>query len=250
MGKPRPRWPDEYYPLLRKEANFGCAVCGKPIPLRIHHVEGWDGDPKNPEIPEKLIMLCDDIHHPEADNGKISKSALYELKKNPFNSKRVNHKFQVSNSQYSIISLGSNVFINTLIPLRIYGESIVSVKIENNIILFSAKFYDEHNNLKLEIIDNVWDADTDIADIRYSENTNGEDSHLSIKITNSEPYLDLIVKNGKIHIKGKFYAEGQIFDVNDKGVFVLNKQQLTMHGNVFEGCMTGIDITKNGVGIG
>lgn len=81
MGKQRPTWPDCYYPLLRKEVNFGCAVCGKPIPLRIHHIEGWDGDSEIPEKPEKLIMLCDDIHHPEADDGKIPKSRLYKLKK-------------------------------------------------------------------------------------------------------------------------------------------------------------------------
>ena len=78
MGRQRPVWPDNYYSLLRNEAKFGCAKCGVPQPIFIHHIEGYREGFL--EIPEKLIMLCDDHHH-DADNDIILKSDLYELKK-------------------------------------------------------------------------------------------------------------------------------------------------------------------------
>lgn len=130
----------------------------------------------------------------------------------------------------------------------IYNKPIISIKSERGNILFSGKFYDQFGNLKLQISDNVCEVDTNVTDIRYSENN--EDSQLVVKMKNSESYLSLKVKQGKLHIEGKFYADGQICDINDKGVFVLNKQQLTMSGNLFENCHSGINVTKDGVGIG
>lgn len=247
MGKQRPKWPDNYYPFLRKQVNFGCAVCGKPIPLTIHHIEGYkEGIIENHK---KLIMLCD-IHHREADNHDILKSKLYELKKNPCNSKTVNHGFKISNPERLAFHIGSNTFIDTPIPLRIYNQPNISVGFEHGFVLFSAKFYDKDDDLKLKIVDNVWESDTDVADIRYSEDLNGKDSHLGIKMHNSESYLNFIIKNGEAYINGKFFAKGKLFDINDKGVFLLDKQQIMMSGNLFQRCHVGIDIRKDGVGLG
>lgn len=248
MGKKRPKWPSWYYPSLRKEVNFGCAVCGKPIPLTIHHIEGYvDGVL---EKPERLIMLCNDIHHPEADNGQISKSKLYQLKKKPFNSKKINHQFKSPPSGSFAVHIGSNQFIATSIPLRINGIPYISVKFEKDVLLFSAKFYDKDDKLKLEIFDNVWKADTEVADIRYEEGKNDEDSHLGIKMHDSESYLHFIINGGSAYISGKFYAGGKLFDINDQGVFVFNKQMLTMTRNIIIGCEIGIDIQGNSIGLG
>jgi hypothetical protein len=99
MGKQRSPHPDEYYNILRKEANFGCAKCGTPL-VTFHHIEGYREDDPSPI--EQLIALCNRHHklsdlalkQPELKQG-ITKQELYELKKKPFNNNQVHHRFRV-----------------------------------------------------------------------------------------------------------------------------------------------------------
>lgn len=56
---------------------------------------------------------------------------------------------------------------------------------------------------------------------------------LAIRMTDSEPYLDLKIINGEVYIKGRFYKRGILYDIRDDGTFVLG-QRVFMSGNMFE----------------
>jgi hypothetical protein len=235
LGKQRPPYPDWQYVALRKEANFGCAKCGVPI-ATIHHIEGFRGEHKL----EEEILLCRE-HHKMSGEGTISKPELYNLKSKPFNSDTVHHAFQVPQTQKLVVNLGGNRIIDTPIALQIFQESIISTRREENQLLLSAVFYDEHDTARLTVVDNIWDADTDLFDLRYSENQAGADAWLAIKMQDSDPYLDLKIVKGEVCIKGKFYRKGMLFDVRDDGTFLLGKQ-VFMSGNTIERCGVGISV--------
>lgn len=167
MGKQRPAYPNDYYNILRKKANFGCAKCGVPL-VNIHHIEGYLDKHKL----EELILLCRD-HHEDADSEKITKEELYRLKKNPYNSEKVHHAFNIPVSENVVIHIGGNECINVHIPLQLYGESIISTRLEEGQFLLSARFRDKDDNLRLEIRENIWESDTELVDLRYSENAAG-----------------------------------------------------------------------------
>ncbi len=253
MGKQRPKYPDEYYQYLRKEVNFGCAKCGKPL-VRFHHIEGYEDGIL--EKPERLIALCKKDHEiadkvlmkinkQEKLNDKESgftKEKLYDLKKNPFNKNKVNHGFSIKSEKEMKVHIGSNTFTETPEILRIHGETIISIKRDHDQILFSAKFYDKSDELRLNILDNFWEADTELFDVWYSEEASST-FQLSIKTNNTEPYLNLKIVNDGIHITGKFYCRGQLFDVREDGVFFMEQQLLTMTGCTFHRVGVGIDIS-------
>lgn len=235
LGRQRPQYPLEYYTRLRAEARFGCAKCGVPI-VNIHHIEGYDG---THEI-SSLIMLCK-THHELADKNHITKEELYALKKKPYNADMVHHKFNIAPNQDVVVNIGANVFINTFIPLQIFNEPMVAIKRDNGQILLSAKFYDKHDNLSLVIRDNVWEADTDMADLRYSENTAGTDAWIAIKMKEDEPYLDVKLAKGQLYINGRFYKNGTLVDVRADGTFILGQLRFLTHMTITN-AMVGINI--------
>jgi hypothetical protein len=221
--------------VLRKEANFGCAKCGIPI-VTIHHIEGYE---EGVFRPEELVELCD-AHHKMADKCALSKQELYALKSKPFNSDRVHHAFQIPATKVLIVHLGGNQFIQTPIPLQIHQEPVISLRIENGQLLLSVTFYDADDLLRLKMVDNVWDADIDVFDLRYSERA-GAEVHLAVKMQESEPYLDLMIVNGEVFLKGKFYRKGMLFEIDDSGTFQAGKS-LFMRGCTARGMSVGINI--------
>ncbi|MDG6934420.1 MAG: hypothetical protein JRN68_06945 [Nitrososphaerota archaeon] len=233
MSKHRPPYPIEYYQALRKEANFGCAKCGVPI-VTIHHIEGYEGEHHLRE----LIMLCKE-HHSQADQGLITKEELYVLKTNPFNEASVKHKLQVSPAKDIVVHIGGNTFVETPVPLQLHGEPIISVRREGSEVLFSLTLYGKDGDTRVKMVDNVWEADASLVDVRYSEDTGNADVWLSIKLEDSEPYIEVRVIDGELHLKGRFYLRGNLLDVRDDGSFVLNQQMY----------FRGITAIKCGVGI-
>lgn len=175
------------------------------------------------------------------DEGAISKQELYDLKRKPFNLDKVHHSFQIPQTQRIVVHIGGDRVIDTPITLEISQEPIISTRREEGQLLLSSVFYDKHDSPRLKVIDNVWDADTDLFDLRYSENKAGADAWLAIKMQDSEPYLDLKIVRGEVYIKGKFYRKGMLFDVRDDGTFQLDKMAF-MSGNIIEKCGVGISV--------
>ena len=239
MTGQRPPYPTNYYTRLRKESNFGCAACGVPFPVAIHHIEGYEENIVAPL--EELILLCKRDHE-LADDDKIAKEILYGLKKKPFNVDRASHNFSIPQSKQMVAHIGNNTFIETPFPIVINKEVIVGIKREKGQILVSTKFYDKNDKLHLELIDNVWSATTDAFDVRYSERTKQADVWVAIKMNDQEPYLDIKIIGGELHIEGNFYRNGNLYTINKDGVFHIRRNLLTMTGCTLDRCTYGIVI--------
>lgn len=219
MIKQRAEYPPGYYPILRYESNFGCAKCGVPI-VTIHHIERYEGGNVAPL--KELIYLCKD-HHDEANSGVITKEELYDLKKNPFNRGLVRHGFRIVSSKPMMVNIGGSRFTEAQIPLELAGDPVVSVRREGDEVLFSVRLYDSTGELGMEMIDNVWEAETASANVRYSE-AEGAQALLATKLLDSEACSEVKIIDDELYIKGKFYFRGNLLVVRDNGVFSLNRR--------------------------
>ncbi len=243
MGRDRIPYPPEFYSALRQEQNFGCAVCGKPI-ITIHHIEGFKGEHRLGE----LILLCQD-HHKRANLGlehpgsaeSISKEELYKLKQNPFNKYKVHHHFILPPSKDMVVHMGGNRFINTPIPIEIRAEPVISLRREGEQLLVSATFYDPYDVPVLLIRENVWEADTSLPDVRYSEGLRGYDAWLAIRMRDYSNYLNVQLAQGEVFIEGTFFRKGVAFDVSKDGVFTAGKS-LTMVDCTFRNNLVGLSL--------
>jgi hypothetical protein len=122
-----------------------------------------------------------------------------------------------------MVNIGGSRFTETQIPLQLAGDPVISVRREGDEILFSARLYDSAGDLKMEMIDNVWEADAALADVRYSE-TEGVQAFLAIRLLHSEACSEVEIIDDELYIKGKFYLRGNLLVVRDNGVFSLNKR--------------------------
>ncbi len=232
----RPKYPIEYYQILRKQANFGCAVCGIPI-MKVHHIEPYRKVKKH-EL-NNLILLCKE-HHKLADSGMISKSELYKLKAHPFNSESVKHYFSL-NARQMIVNISTYVSIDVPVPLSIKGKPVISLKKEEENILLSLFMENRYGYRVLEIRDNIWEGRTDLFDVWYSVDKDHEVERLTIKMQKDEPFTSIKIENEQIYILGRFYSQGHIIEAREDGIFKMD-ERLTLQNVIVKNAKTGINI--------
>jgi hypothetical protein len=133
------------------------------------------------------------------------------------------------------VNMGSNKFFDVEKLIMIHNEEMLTLRREGENLLLSALFYDKFGNLKISIRDNFWEAPIDIADIRYSEGSQGTDYWLSIRIDESEGYLELKSTKGELEIKGKFWCGTKQFMIDSRGLFSAIGNSLNFAGTVFRG---------------
>ena len=137
----------------------------------------------------------------------------------PFNADKARSAFRVASTKPLVVRMGGNTIIECPVVLQIHGEPIVSVRRESDQILFSVKLFDKDDNMQFQMIDNLWEANTELFDLRYSENQGGAQVWISVKMKGSDPYTELRLIQDELHIKGKFYRRGHLIDSRDDGIF-------------------------------
>jgi hypothetical protein len=210
----------------------------------IHYIEGFNGEHRIDE----LVLLCQKHHRladlglaqPESNEG-IPRERLHELKRYPFNRDKVGHHFSVPTSKPMIVHMGGNIFVDVPDPICVIGERLIRLRREGGQLLVGATFYDSSDSLVLKIQDNVWEADTTIPDLRYSESGSSGDVRLAVKMNGLSSFLDFQIKSAEIHVKGTFFRHGRMFEVRDDGTFVLGRS-LTMTGCTFPGPFASINL--------
>lgn len=167
MSNNRPPIPPEVKRILRKEAGFGCVVCGYPI-YDYHHIIEFSHDPHM--RPEDMIILCPN-HHREV--RKISEVKQREYKAIPFNIKKGYTNGQLTIDEPDLMTeIGGNVFINNGFILTVDDEPLLSVKVdESGKLLLTATLYDKEDNCIALIQDNEWiSGDSNIWDLTFGFN--------------------------------------------------------------------------------
>jgi hypothetical protein len=140
---------------LKKEALYGCVICGCPILQYAHIVPNGD---VQVFLPENMLALCP-IHYIGYNNREVSESALREAKNSPYNKMHEQSAFIVSSQQDLRVNIGKCKFVNTSRLLVIDDFDIVSIKREDGkYISLDINFFDKLNSLIAIVSENSWTA--------------------------------------------------------------------------------------------
>lgn len=157
---------------LRKEANFGCVICGAPV-IEYHHIIPYSEEEHHD--PDQMVVLCRN-HHAEAgpDAEAITADQLHKHKENPHNSERVEYDFYFE-SNTPFMRFGGNFFQlkdeNRMTILRIADQPLLEVTYENDMLQFSALLFDDAGSPIAKLNQNEWWAEADgVWDLEYRNN--------------------------------------------------------------------------------
>jgi len=203
----RPRIPADVKAVLRKEAGFGCCICGFPIYDYHHIVEYSKVETSNPA---DMMMLCPN-HHRQATAGAMSRKEQRYYKRHPFNIQRghVNGNLRVDQSAL-VVSMGSNQFVRDGFILQVDSDSLLSLRVgQEGRLELSLRLYDKEDKLLASVDDNEWKSDLQLAwDLQASYNW------LKIRQEKHDIRLLIDARRVPVEISGKFWCRGQLLDVN------------------------------------
>lgn len=199
---------ERYIPLplkrdVRKEAYFGCVLCGSPI-IEYHHIKAFHQVKEHTK--ENLVALCPEHHH-RSDCAEIPVSVIKKAKDNPFNKDQdfVSKDFFLSTYTDLRTRVGSNIYIRTPKILVVDGHPLITIHPddEDNALL-NAKFYNSHSVLLAEIRDNEWLVykNPEFWDISYTP------GHLKINRGKGNILLELKLSDGNIDLRADMYYQG------------------------------------------
>ncbi|WP_336993052.1 HNH endonuclease signature motif containing protein [Bacillus toyonensis] len=233
---------------IRKEAFFGCAICGNPI-IEYHHIEPFS-KVKCHET-DNLIALCP-THHYKADRGMVPKDQLLQLKQNPYNKSKeiIKDDFFLGNYDVLEFRAGSNTFIRTPDLFVIDNFPLISVyKDEFNNAVINAKFFDKSSILIAEIVDNEWITylgEDMVWDIQYSG------GRLKVNSDKGKVFLEFYSnpEHNYVELKANLYYKGHFFDIKPSKVTVGVEQpkspiEMMISGNTTVDCQIGMYISSS-----
>jgi hypothetical protein len=138
---------------LRREAGFGCCVCGNPI-IQYHHIIEWSKDQHF--RPEDMMVLCP-THHDKATKHAMPEVEQRRFKAKPQNIERglVDGKLAIK-QDYCALEVGSVMVVGEGPFIKIDGEDILALYLGERNFEISVTLYDETDTMLLHIDRNEW----------------------------------------------------------------------------------------------
>ena len=224
---------------LRREASFGCALCGCPI-IEYAHIIPY----RNIQayLPENIVVLCPN-HYTNFDRGEFSDSYLRDAKNNPHNKTYIQDAFFID-SQDIAVNVGKSKFINTSRILAVNDFDIISIKRENEkYILFDINFFDKLNNLIAVVYENSWTAEKTanvVWDIVYKPH------HLAIRNTSRNLFFESKIENEELFITANMYYNAIPLSITNDGIWISeNEMGIELKGHVLKNYDIGINAQAN-----
>ena len=224
---------------LRREANFGCALCGCPI-IEYAHIIPY----RNIQayLPENIVVLCPN-HYTNFDRGEFSDSYLRDAKNNPHNKSYIQDAFFID-SQDIAVNVGKSKFINTSRILAVNDFDIISIKRENEkYILFDINFFDKLNNLIAVVYENSWTAEKTanaVWDVVYKPH------HLAIRNTSRNLFFESKIENEELFITANMYYNAIPLSITNDGIWISeNEMGIELKGHVLKNYDIGINAQAN-----
>lgn len=208
---------------LRKEALYGCMICGCPI-LEYVNIIHQDSDVF---LPENIVVLCP-IHRNKYHNNDLQEYHLRDAKISPYNKEHEDDAFTLTSS-YITINVGKCKFVNTPRILVVDDFDIITVKRNSEdpkYILFDVNFFDSLNNLIAMLSENSWHSERTDLDwiIRY------EPRHLSIQKPSDTLLFDAKIDNKKEEITilvDGFHYNGSLIKITQNEIWV-DKEEIAL----------------------
>jgi hypothetical protein len=220
---------------LRREANFGCALCGCPI-IEYAHIIPY----RNIQayLPENIVALCPN-HYTNFDRGEFSDSYLRDAKNNPHNKTYIQDAFFIDSRDIAV-NVGKSKFINTSRILAVNDFDIISIKRENErYILLDINFFDKLNNLIAVVYENSWTAEktaSAVWEIVYKPH------HLVIRNTSRSLFFESKIENEELFITANMYYNAIPLSITNDGIWISeNEMGIELKGHVLKNYDIGIN---------
>jgi hypothetical protein len=155
-GKLSRKPPADVARTLRKEAGFGCCLCGNPY-VQYHHIVAWADEEHF--RPDDMMILCPS-HHAVCTAGGLDEEQQRAAKANPRNiaTGLVKGDLWVTSKKLRV-RFGGTVAINVPKLLVIDNRPIVSARLsDDGRLLISAEMEDSSGQVVGRLIDNEWDV--------------------------------------------------------------------------------------------
>ena len=220
---------------LRREANFGCALCGCPI-IEYAHIIPYRNIQAH--LPENIVALCPN-HYTNFNRGEFSDSYLRDAKNNPHNKIYIKDAFFID-SQDIAVNVGKSKFINTSRILAVNDFDIISIKRENErYILLDINFFDKLNNLIAVVYENSWTAEkttSAVWEIVYKP------YHLVIRNTSRNLFFESKIENEELFITANMYYNAIPLSITNDGIWISeNEMAAELKGHVLKNYDIGIN---------
>lgn len=156
---------------VRRRCGFGCVICGFPI-YEYDHLLGWANVRRH--VADEITLLCDN-HHRAKTAGFLPNESVISANENPLNMQTgVTHPYNLYyTGRTFLIRIGTctvkhsdSRFGITAEIIRIDGQPLLTVKLEDGHYLLDVNIYDSHDRLVLQIVENelvlnvhLWDIE-------------------------------------------------------------------------------------------
>jgi hypothetical protein len=210
---------------LRKEALYGCAICGCPILEYVQIVRHDYVQDVQTILPENIVVLCLS-HYIAYNNKELSESTLRHAKNSPYNKTHEQYAFILEGDM--AVNIGKCKFVNTSRILVIDDFDIISIKREEErYILLDINFFDKLNNLIAIVSDNIWSAE------RMSRDWNIKYKPKHLRIENN--YKNII-------FEAKIESNNEITITTDGMYYNLSPIKITENQILLDGEEIAVDI--------
>jgi len=197
--------------VIRKNAGFGCAICG----LAFYQYEHFDPEFKDAieHHPKGITLLCG-THHDLKTRGSISINAVKEAANSP---KCLEQGFSHSALEFSkneiVVQIGSTRFYNPTSILTINGDSIFSIQPPEEVgSPYLLTFIPEDSPDSNKIVKNEWFGNVGNWDITTIGN------RIVVKKNSNKVILDIQNIPGEIFILNKINVKYKGFAIQDKTI--------------------------------
>ncbi|HEY7571099.1 MAG TPA: hypothetical protein VH796_07005 [Nitrososphaeraceae archaeon] len=221
---------------LKKEASYGCIICGCPVLQYVNIVKQEIGV----YLPENMVALCP-IHTKKYDNNELHETQLRDAKNRPHNKVHEENAFALSSLDTSI-NVGKCCFVNTTRILVIDDFDIITIKrnSEKKYILFDVNFFDSLNNLKAVLSENSWyheGADSNwtiyYEPLHFNMQKSSDSISFDAKIDSKREELTLLAEG--------FHYNGSIIKITQNEILVDNEEiALDLKGTTVKNYDVGI----------
>lgn len=195
---------------LRREAHFGCAICGSPI-LDYHHIIPWSE--KQHHDPEHMVALCP-THHRSV--GSMKRAQQYRIKAEPINAATgVVRGYLTTDKDQPSFVLGSNTFVRTPVVFSYYKQPIFSYTIREGQSLISAYIPRSDFWPEIKIIENDFFVEIgDLWDIVFQNN------FLRLQRKRADSFFEINLKGPDASVSASFTIEKKRFEFSPTGTTV------------------------------
>lgn len=201
---PRPPIPAAVRRQLRREAGFGCCLCGSPF-IEYHHITPWHEAQRHE--PADMMVVCPN-DHARITAGAVPVAKQRAAKAHPVNIARglVHGTLGVLQTNLALDISGST-FIDYPTVLRVNSEDLIALRIhEDGYLALSLRLYGPDDDLVCEIVDNEWRAGDHLPwDIEFKHRT------LRMNRADRLILLDLDARKDLVTLRGEFWRSGHHF---------------------------------------